>query len=154
MKDDQHFMALALAQARQAYQLGEVPIGAVLVIEGRVIAQDHNRTETLQDPTAHAEMLCLSAATEFLRAKYLRRATLYVTLEPCPMCAGALAWAQIGRLVYAAADPERGFTRYQPPLLHPRTQWQQGPFTEEALALLQTFFRSKRRPPSKPDPGS
>ncbi|GIV25217.1 MAG: tRNA-specific adenosine deaminase [Bacteroidia bacterium] len=149
MKDDQRFMALALEQARQAYQAGEVPIGAVLTIRGRVIAQDHNRTEELEDPTAHAEILCLSAATAFLRSKYLRSATLYVTLEPCPMCAGALAWAQIGRLVYAAPDPERGFTRYQPGLLHPRTRWEQGPFAEEALALLQHFFRTKRRSTSR-----
>lgn len=145
MNSDQHFMKLALEEAHQAYHTGEVPVGAVLVVRRRVIARDHNRTEELQDPTAHAEMLCLSAATAFLRSKYLRSATLYVTLEPCPMCAGALAWAQIGRLVYAAPDPDRGFSRYQPALLHPRTRWEQGPFADEALELLQRFFRNRRR---------
>ncbi len=137
-------MRIAIQEAHAALAAGEVPVGAVLVLEGAIIARDHNRTEQLCDPTAHAEILCLTAATSHLRSKYLRKATLYVTLEPCAMCAGALNWAQIGEVVFAAPDPERGFSRYTPSLLHPRTVWRQGPFGEEALALLQRFFRERR----------
>lgn len=138
-------MRLALQEAQTAYQEGEVPVGAVLVIENQIINRDHNRTEQLHDPSAHAEMLCITAATSHLRSKYLRQATLYVTLEPCPMCAGALAWAQIGEVVFAAPDPERGFSRYTPSLLHPRTRLRQGPLAAEAMELLQRFFRERRR---------
>lgn len=137
-------MGLALRQAEAAFEANEVPIGAVLVIDGKVIAQDHNRVEELQDPTAHAEILCITAATSALRSKYLRHATLYVTLEPCPMCASAAAWSQLGEIVYAARDPERGFLRYAPSLLHPRTVLRQGPYAEEALRLLKAFFHMRR----------
>lgn len=137
-------MRIALQEARKALAAGEVPIGAVLVMEHQLLARDHNRTEQLKDPTAHAEILCLTAATTHLRSKYLPEATLYVTLEPCPMCAGALAWAQIGEIVYAAPDPKRGFSRHTPSLLHPRTRVRLGPFAEEALALLQHFFQLRR----------
>ncbi|MCX7607410.1 MAG: nucleoside deaminase [Bacteroidia bacterium] len=144
MREDSYYMRLALAEAQEAYREGEVPVGAVLVMRGEVVARDHNRTERLKDPTAHAEILCLTAATHRLGAKYLPEAVLFVTLEPCPMCAGALAWAQIGEVVYAAPDPERGFSRYVPSLLHPRTQWRQGPLQEESLTLLRRFFRERR----------
>lgn len=144
MKGDEYFMRLALRQAEAALEANEVPIGAVLVIEGKIIAQDHNRVEELHDPTAHAEMLCITAAVSALRTKYLPHATLYVTLEPCPMCAGAAAWSQLGAIVYAARDPERGFLRYTPSLLHPRTVLRQGPYAEEALSLLKAFFHMRR----------
>ncbi|MCS7154001.1 MAG: nucleoside deaminase [Bacteroidia bacterium] len=137
-------MRLALEEAHAAYAEGEVPIGAVLVLGDEVIARDHNRIEQLSDPTAHAEMLCLTAGTSYLRSKYLPQAALYVTLEPCPMCAGAMGWAQLGKVVFAARDPERGFLRYTPSLLHPKGKWYQGPFGEEALELLQRFFRERR----------
>jgi tRNA(adenine34) deaminase len=145
MTAEEKYLRIALEEAQKAYEEGEVPVGAVLVMEGRILARDHNRTEQLQDPTAHAEILCLTAVTHDLQAKYLPTAALYVTLEPCPMCAGALAWAQVGELVYAAPDPERGFSRYHPSLLHPRTRWRQGPLGEEALYLLQRFFRERRK---------
>lgn len=137
-------MRIALQEAHRALEEGEVPIGAVLVVGPHLLARDHNRTEQLKDPTAHAEMLCLTAATTHLRSKYLPDATLYVTLEPCPMCAGALTWAQIGEIVYAAPDPQRGFSRHTPSLLHPRTRVRRGPFAEEALTLLRHFFQLRR----------
>lgn len=145
MNWEEHFMRIALAEAKAALTAGEVPIGAVLVMEGEILAKDHNRTEALSDPTAHAELLCISAATASLGAKYLPAATLYVTLEPCAMCAGALAWARVGEIVFAAPDPLRGFLRYQPSLPHPRTRWRQGPFGEEALQLLRRFFHERRQ---------
>lgn len=144
MSADERFMRMALAEAEAALAAGEVPVGAVLVIDGEILAKDHNRTEALSDPTAHAELLCITAATTALGAKYLPTATLYVTLEPCAMCAGAMAWARVGELVFAATDPLRGFSRYQPSLLHPRTRWRQGPFAEEALQLLRKFFHERR----------
>ncbi|MCX8112511.1 MAG: nucleoside deaminase [Bacteroidia bacterium] len=141
---DYHFMRIAIEEAQLAYEEGEVPVGAVLTLGGELIARDHNRTEQLCDATAHAEMLCLTAATAHLRSKYLRQAVMYITLEPCAMCAGALAWVQIGEIVFAASDPERGFSRYKPSPLHPKTQWRQGPFEQEALALLKRFFQERR----------
>ncbi|MEN2992669.1 MAG: nucleoside deaminase [Bacteroidia bacterium] len=144
MRDDEYYMRLALEEAERAWALGEVPVGAVLVVEQRIVAKDHNRTEQLRDPTAHAEILCLTAACSALQSKYLPQATLYVTLEPCAMCAAALGWAQIGHLVYGASDPQKGFTRYMPPLLHPRTRIRQGILAEAAQYLLQEFFRSRR----------
>jgi tRNA(adenine34) deaminase len=144
MKDHLYWMRKALQLAQQAARMGEVPVGAVLVCGDTLIAADHNRTEALQDPTAHAEMLCLTAATSYLRSKYLRECTLYVTLEPCPMCAGALAWAQIGTLVYGAPDPERGFSQFHPPLLLPKTHIHAGLLANEALALLKQFFQDRR----------
>ena len=145
MRDHLYWMQKALALALEAAQAGEVPVGAVLVCGDTLIAADHNRTETLQDPTAHAEILCITAATSHLRSKYLRDCTLYVTLEPCPMCAGAIAWAQIGTLVYGAPDPERGFSRFHPSLLHPKTRVHRGVLADEARILLQRFFQERRK---------
>ena len=145
MEADERFMREALAEARAAADEGEVPVGAVVVARGRVIARGHNMTERLADPTAHAEMIALTAATEALGGKYLTDCTLYVTLEPCPMCAAALCWAQLGRLVYGAPDPKRGYARFTPSLLHPKTQVVSGPFADDCLALLTSFFQDRRK---------
>lgn len=136
---------MALEQAQAALQEGEVPIGAVVVCKGRVIARAHNLTERLNDPTAHAEMQAITAATEYLGGKYLADCTLYVTVEPCPMCAAALAWAQIPRIVYGAGDPRRGYSLFSPSLLHPRTQVTKGILAGECASLMKEFFREKRR---------
>ena len=141
---DEHFMQQALREARQAASEGEVPIGAVVVADGSIIARAHNLTETLHDATAHAEMLALTAAEEALGAKYLNDCTLYVTVEPCPMCAGAAGWTQIGRIVYGCSDPKKGFGLLHGPVLHPRTKVQEGILAEESADLMQTFFRSRR----------
>ncbi len=141
---DERFMREALKEAREADAEGEVPVGAVIVCKGRVIARGHNMTETLHDPTAHAEMLAITAATEALGGKYLNDCTLYVTLEPCSMCAGALAWAQIGRIVYGADDPKRGCTLFSPCLLHPKTEVLGGVLAEECGALVSEFFKRQR----------
>jgi len=145
MENDEKFMREALAEARIAADEGEVPVGAVVVARGRVIARGHNMTERLADPTAHAEMIALTAATEALGGKYLSDCALYVTLEPCPMCAAALAWAQLGRLVYGASDPRRGYARYTPSLLHPKTEVVSGILDEESLDLLTAFFQERRK---------
>jgi len=145
MEADERFMREALAEARAAADEGEVPVGAVVVARGRVIARGHNMTERLADPTAHAEMIALTAATEALGGKYLTDCTLYVTLEPCPMCAAALCWAQLGRLVYGAPDPKRGYARFTPSLLHPKTQVVSGPLADDCLALLTSFFQDRRK---------
>lgn len=138
-------MQQALAEAQRAYESGEVPVGAVVVCEGRIIARAHNQTERLSDVTAHAEILALTAASSYLGSKYLPACTLYVTLEPCVMCAGALAWAQLGKLVYGASDEKRGFMLYGgKALLHPKTRVEIGVLEEEAVRLLQNFFRTKR----------
>lgn len=122
----------------------EVPVGAVIVCRGRIIGKGHNMTERLNDPTAHAEMIAITAATEALGGKYLSDCTLYVTVEPCPMCAGALAWAQIGRIVYGAADPKRGFSLFSPSLAHPKTEIIEGVLADECGAIVSGFFRKKR----------
>lgn len=145
---DEFFMRLALLEAEEAAHEGEVPVGAVIVVNDRIIARAHNLTETLNDVTAHAEMLALTAAADALGGKYLPQCTLYVTVEPCPMCAGALGWSQIGRIVYGASDPKRGFTRFcreglSP--LHPKTVVTVGLLADEASALMSDFFRSKRK---------
>jgi tRNA(adenine34) deaminase len=145
MEADERFMREALAEARAAADEGEVPVGAVVVARGRVIARGHNMTERLADPTAHAEMIALTAATEALGGKYLTDCTLYVTLEPCPMCAAAVCWAQLGRLVYGAPDPKRGYARFTPSLLHPKTQVVSGPLADDCLALLTSFFQDRRK---------
>ncbi|MCS7188310.1 MAG: nucleoside deaminase [Bacteroidia bacterium] len=145
MREDAYFLRIALQEAKQALEEGEVPVGAVIVMEGQIVARDHNRIEQLKDPTAHAEILCITAATNALQAKYLPNATLYVTLEPCAMCASAASWAQLGTIVYAASDPEKGFLRYSPSLLHPRTLVRKGLFAEEALSLLHHFFHLRRK---------
>ena len=141
---DQKFMREALKEARAALSDGEIPIGAVVVCQGRIIGRGHNLTERLHDPTAHAEMIAITAATEAVGGKYLTDCTLYVTVEPCPMCAGALNWAQIGRVVYGAIDPKRGQSLFSPPLLHPRTRVDGGVLAEECGALVKEFFQSKR----------
>lgn len=143
--DDERCMRLAIAEARCAADDDEVPVGAVVVCRGRVIARAHNLTETLTDATAHAEMQAVTAAANYLGGKYLDECTLYVTVEPCPMCAGALGWAQLGRLVYGAADPKRGYTLFSPALLHPRTKVSAGVLGDECATLMRGFFARKRR---------
>lgn len=142
--DDNQYMQMALDEAHKALERSEVPIGAVVVCKGRVIARAHNLTETLTDPTAHAEMQAITMATEYLGGKYLSDCTLYVTVEPCPMCAAALAWAQIPRIVYGAGDPRRGYSLFTPSLLHPRTQVTKGILAEDCSALIKNFFKEKR----------
>lgn len=144
MEDDGKYMQEALREARTAGAEDEVPIGAVVVCRGRIIARGHNMTERLHDPTAHAEMIALTAATEALGGKYLDACTLYVTVEPCPMCAAALGWAQLGRLVWGAPDPRRGYTLFSPSLLHPRTEVVSGLLAEECGTLVKDYFKSKR----------
>ena len=142
--DDEKYMRLAIAEARNAAEEDEVPVGAVAVCKGRVIGRAHNLTETLNDVTAHAEMQAVTAAANDLGGKYLDECTLYVTVEPCFMCAGALGWAQLGRLVYGAADPKRGYTRLSPNPLHPRTKVTAGVLADECAEMMKTFFASKR----------
>ena len=144
MEDDVKYMQEALRQAHEALEAGEVPIGAVVVCGGRIIARGHNLTETLNDVTAHAEMQTITMAADWLGGKYLNDCTLYVTVEPCPMCAAALAWAQLGRLVYGAPDPKRGYTLFTPSLLHPRTEVTPGILAPEASALMTAFFKNQR----------
>ena len=144
MSDDEKYMNLALAEARKALAADEIPIGCVIVSQGQVIGRGHNLTETLQDVTAHAEMQAITAAAQTLGGKYLPDATLYVTVEPCPMCAGAIGWAQISRIVYGASDPKRGYTTYAPHVLHPKATVTSGILEEECRALIQEFFKSKR----------
>lgn len=141
---EEKFMKEAIAQARMAATEGEVPIGAVVECRGRIIAKGHNMTEMLHDPTAHAEMIALTAATEALGGKYLSDCTLYVTVEPCPMCAAALNWAQVARIVYGAPDPRRGYSLFSPSLLHPKTEVVSGVLEEECSTLVTDFFKSKR----------
>ena len=142
--DDSYYMKQALLEAYKAGERGEVPVGAVVVCKDRIIARAHNLTETLTDVTAHAEMQAITAAAEYLGGKYLTDCTLYVTVEPCPMCAGALGWSQISRVVYGATDDKRGFHIYAPNTLHPKTELQAGVLEEECKALMQDFFRKKR----------
>ncbi len=142
---DEYFMKKALEQAEEAYDLGEVPVGAVIVCENRIIARAHNRTEALNDVTAHAEILAITAASDYLGSKYLNGCTLYVTLEPCVMCAGALAWSQIDRIVFGAGDDRRGFCRIgKNELLHPKTKCLYGVMESECSSLLKRFFQEKR----------
>ena len=144
MDIDEKYMLEALKEARAAFNEDEIPVGAVVVCKGRIIGKGHNMTETLHDPTAHAEMIAITAATEALGGKYLTDCTLYVTVEPCPMCAAALSWAQTGRIVFGAADPKKGYSLFSPSLLHPRTEVRSGVLTEECSALMKDFFASKR----------
>lgn len=144
MADDAFYMKQALAEAGKAAERGEVPVGAVVVCRDRIIARAHNLTETLNDVTAHAEMQAITAAANALGAKYLTDCTLYVTVEPCVMCAGAIAWAQIGKLVFGAEDEKRGYRRYAPDALHPKTVVVSGVMKEECAALMKTFFRQRR----------
>lgn len=144
MSTDEKYMQEALKEARAALAEGEIPIGAVVVCRDRVIGRGHNLTETLHDVTAHAEMQAITAATDWLGGKYLQDCTLYVTVEPCVMCAGALGWSQCSRVVYGAPDPRRGFREYAPRALHPKTQVADGVLADECLALLRDFFKKKR----------
>lgn len=141
---DEKFMREAIAEARKALAKDEIPIGAVVVSNGIVIGRGHNLTETLHDVTAHAEMQAITAAEEWLGGKYLDQCTLYVTVEPCVMCAGAIAWSQMGRLVFGAADEKRGYQRYAPEALHPKTEVAQGVFADECATMMKEFFKSKR----------
>jgi tRNA(adenine34) deaminase len=145
MEQDERYMREALREAMFAAEEDEVPIGAVIVCRGRIIGKGRNMTERLNDPTAHAEMIAITAATEAMGGKYLNDCTLYVTVEPCPMCAGALAWSQVGRVVYGAADPKRGFSLFSPSLMHPKTEIVSGIFAEECGNLVTDFFRNKRK---------
>ncbi|MBQ7222643.1 MAG: nucleoside deaminase [Bacteroidales bacterium] len=138
------YMKEALKEAHKALEEGEVPVGAVIVSENKIIARAHNLTETLTDTTAHAEMQAITVATEHLGGKYLNGCTIYVTVEPCPMCAAALAWAQVGKLVYGAKDPKRGYSLYTPSLLHPKTEIEGGVLEDECAELMVNFFKSKR----------
>lgn len=142
--DDTRYMQMALDEAAKAYDQGEVPVGAVVVCKGRVIARAHNLTEMLTDVTAHAEMQAVTSAANYLGGKYLVDCTLYVTVEPCIMCAGALGWAQLGRLVYGAADEKRGYQRFAPQALHPKTEVVAGVLGEECAALMKQFFSQRR----------
>ncbi|MBQ0078172.1 MAG: nucleoside deaminase [Bacteroidales bacterium] len=145
METDEKFMIEALREARLALAAGEVPIGAVIVSGGAVIGRGHNMTELLQDATAHAEMIAITAATESVGGKYLTDCTLYVTVEPCPMCAAALCWSQISRIVYGAADPKRGYSLFSPSLLHPRTEVRSGVLEDDCSRLMTDFFASHRK---------
>ncbi len=142
--DDEHFMRIALNEAEDAFAEDEVPVGAVVVANGQVIGKGHNRTQCLHDVTAHAEMQAITAASNYLNAKYLTDCTLYVTLEPCVMCAGAIAWAQLDRIVYAASDPKKGYSLLSQNILHPKTKVEKGILEQDASELLHEFFEKKR----------
>jgi tRNA(adenine34) deaminase len=144
MLSDEYFMQQALAEARKAFEREEVPVGTVIVCQDRIIARGHNLTETLNDVTAHAEMQAITAATGFLGGKYLTDCTIYVTVEPCVMCAGALGWSQISRIVYGASDEKRGFLRFAPLGIHPKTIVTGGVLEDECAALMKEFFQKKR----------
>jgi tRNA(adenine34) deaminase len=141
---DEYFMKKAFSEALTAAEKGEIPVGAVVVSNKKIIARAHNLTETLTDVTAHAEMQAITAAANLLGGKYLNDCTLYVTLEPCAMCAGALSWAQIGKIVFGARDEKRGFRKYAPKVLHPKTELIGGIMEDESSELLQDFFKQKR----------
>ncbi len=142
--DDNYYMKQALQEARKAFDRDEVPVGAVVVCRDRIIARAGNMTEALTDVTAHAEMQAITAAAAALGGKYLTDCTLYVTVEPCIMCAGAIGWAQMGRLVYGAADPKRGYSRFSPSALHPKTEVIGGVMEDDCAALMKAFFAQKR----------
>lgn len=141
---DKHFMEAALREAQSGKEKGEIPVGAVVVCNNQIIARAHNQTEQLNDVTAHAEIIALTAASSYLNNKYLNDCTLFVTLEPCVMCAGALYWSQLGRLVYGAADDKRGFMRFGRNLLHPKTKVEYGILSDECSQLMKQFFQNKR----------
>lgn len=144
MNEHHQYMREALKEARKALEANEVPIGAVVVWNNRIIARAHNLTETLNDPTAHAEMQAITAATNAIGGKHLTECSLYVTLEPCPMCAGALYWTHLGALIYGASDPKRGYTLWGKSLLHPKTKTTPGILQDECSAIVTDFFRKKR----------
>lgn len=144
LASDEQFMRKALAEAQAAFDEGEIPVGAVVVCRGRVISRAHNLTETLTDVTAHAEMQAITAAANTLGGKYLTDCTLYVTVEPCPMCAGAIGWAQIPRIVYGAPDDKRGYRKFAPNVFHPKASVTCGVLKEECASLMKDFFKRKR----------
>ena len=144
MREDNYFMKHALMEADKAIAKGEVPVGAIIVCKGRIIARAYNLTETLNDVTAHAEMQAITAAANVLGGKYLNDCALYVTVEPCVMCAGAIAWAQTGRLIFGAADEKRGYKRFAPQALHPKTEVISGIMAEECSRKMKEFFQAKR----------
>lgn len=144
MDEDIKYMQQALIEARKALAEDEIPIGAVVVANGTIIGRGHNLTETLHDVTAHAEMQAITAAEEYLGGKYLDKCTLYVTVEPCIMCAGAIGWSQMGRIVFGASDPKRGYQTYAPKAFHPKAQAIGGVLEEECSQLMKDFFKSKR----------
>ena len=144
MLDDNYFMNQALAEAKLAFEKDEVPIGAVVVCNNRIIARAHNLTETLNDVTAHAEMQAITAAANVLGGKYLDECTLYVTIEPCPMCAGALGWAQMQRIVFGADDKKKGYSLFSTSVLHPKTEITPGVLAEECSVLMKAFFEKRR----------
>jgi tRNA(adenine34) deaminase len=141
---DEYYMRKALQEAETAFSKGEIPIGAVVVCAGRIIARSHNLTELLNDVTAHAEMQAITAASNLLGGKYLNDCTIYVTVEPCVMCAGALAWAQAGKVVYGASDDKKGYQKFAPRALHPKTEVTGGVLEKECSRLMTDFFRQKR----------
>jgi tRNA(adenine34) deaminase len=141
---DEHYMRLALREAEAAFEEGEVPIGAVVVARNRVIGRGHNQTERLQDATAHAEMLAITAASDFLGSKYLDDCTLYVTIEPCVMCAGALRWVRVKKIVFGGSEPKTGYQRFEDGILHPKTEVVRGVLGDECTGLMREFFRSRR----------
>ena len=142
--DDNYFMKRALTEAEQAFSEGEIPVGAIVVCRNKIISRAHNLTETLNDVTAHAEMQAITAAANLLGGKYLTGCTLYVTIEPCTMCAGALGWSQISRIVYGAPDDKRGYFRFAPNALHPKTEVVKGVLEEECSKMMKEFFLLKR----------
>ncbi len=143
-KDDERFMSMALDEARLAMSEGEIPVGAVMVCRGRVVAKAHNQTEVLNDVTAHAEMIAITSAANLIGGKYLTDCTLYVTVEPCSMCASALGWAHVSRVVYGASDEKRGYRRLAPGVLHPKTIVSAGVLSDDCAALMKEFFRERR----------
>jgi len=144
-QSDEYYMQQALREAEKAFEKGEVPIGAVLVMQDRIIVRTHNQVELLKDPTAHAEVLAITAACDQMGAKYLPEATLYITLEPCLMCSGALYWSKIGRIVFGATDPKNGYgNKVSRSPFHPKTELQGGLMAQEALNLMQQFFKNRR----------
>ena len=144
MNDDSFFMKQALMEAQKAFEAGEVPVGAIVTCKGRIVGRGHNLTETLTDVTAHAEMQAITSAANTLGGKYLNECTLYVTVEPCTMCAGAIGWAQMGKLIYGASDEKRGYTRFAPNALHPKTIVEKGLMAEECAQLIKSFFQQRR----------
>lgn len=144
MENDTRYMTMALSEAKKAFAMGEVPVGCVIVADDQVVGRGHNLTETLVDVTAHAEMQAITAATNTLGGKYLTQCTLYVTVEPCVMCAGAIGWAQVKRVVYGASDEKRGFTVFAPKALHPKCTVSSGVLESDCRELMQSFFAKKR----------
>lgn len=145
VQSDEYYMKLALQEANKAFELGEIPVGAVVVSNGQILAKAHNSVEMLKDVTAHAEILAITAASQYLDSKYLSECTLFVTLEPCPMCAGALRWSQFDRVVYGAGDDKMGFMRFGKELLHPKTRLEFGILHDECSTVLKQFFQDRRK---------